>query len=296
MEKLRELQRKLYQKAKAEPKFRFYSMYDKTYCTEVLAGAYRKVKANGGTSGIDGETCEQVEQRGLADYLAKLQREMKEQRYRPKPVRRVYIPKANGKERPLGIPTVRDRVVQTAFLLVLEPIFEAGFAVSSFGFRPKRSAHDAVREIFKYLNWGCVEVYDVDIEKFFDTVDHSRLMKLLARRIADGEILHVIKQWLSCGYIEEGQHRQSRQGTPQGGVISPLVANVYLNPLDQAFEREKLGWIRHGSIHLVRYADDMIVLAQRNIEKGKTIVEHYLKRLGLRLNAEKSRHIRLKRG
>jgi group II intron reverse transcriptase/maturase len=156
--------------------------------------------------------------------------------------------------------------VQTAFLLILEPIFEADFADSSYGFRPGKSAHDAVREIYKYLNWGCVEVYDVDLEKYFDTVDHGKLMKLVARRIMDAQILHVIKQWLSCGYVEEGQHRQSAQGTPHGGVISPLLANIYLNPVDQAFKRERLGNISRGSIHLVRYADDMVIMAQESGE------------------------------
>jgi group II intron reverse transcriptase/maturase len=293
---IQELQRKLYTKAKAEPKFRFYSLYDKTYRADVLAEAYRRVKANGGAGGVDGETCEQIEARGLADYLAELRLEMKEQRYQPQPVRRVYIPKANGKLRPLGIPTIRDRIVQTAFLTVLEPIFEADFSASSYGFRPKKSAHEAVREIYKYLNWGCVEVYDVDLEKYFDSVDHGKLMKLLARRISDGQILHVIKQWLSSGYVEEGQHRQSRKGTPQGGVISPLLANIYLNPIDQAFDRERLGAIEKGSIHLVRYADDMILLAQKNLDRGITLLQRYLERLGLGLNQEKTRRLRMETG
>jgi RNA-directed DNA polymerase len=293
---LQEFRRKLYRKAKAEPKFRFYSLYDKTYRMDVLAEAYRRVKANGGTSGLDGESCERIEARGLGDYLAELQLEMKERRYKPRPVRRVYIPKANGKLRPLGIPTVRDRIVQTAFLLVLEPIFEAAFSASSFGFRPRKSAHDAVREIYKYLNWGCVEVYDVDLERYFDTVDHGKLMKLVARRIADGQILHVMKQWLSSGYVEEGQHRHSKKGTPQGGVISPLLANIYLNPVDHAFERQRLGTMRGGSIHLIRYADDMILLAQKNLDKGIALLHSYVERLGLRLNEEKTRRLRLEAG
>lgn len=290
---LLEFQRKLHAKAKAEPKYRFYSLYDKTCRTDVLAEAYRKARANGGTSGVDGETFEDVEKEGIDVYLAGLQLEMKERRYVPKPVRRVYIPKPNGKERPLGIPTIRDRIVQTAFLMILEPIFEADFADSSYGFRPEKSAHDAVREIYKFLNWGCTEVYDVDLEKYFDTVDHGKLMKLVARRISDGEILRVIKLWLSCGYVEDGQHRQSKQGTPQGGVISPLLANIYLNPVDQAFQRGGLGSIRNGSIHLVRYADDMVILAQKNLERGITLLHQYLGRLGLHLNEGKTRRLRL---
>ena len=293
---IQEFQRKLYTKAKAESRFRFYSLYDKTYRADVLAEAYRRVKVNGGTSGVDGETCEQIESRGLIGYFAELQLEMKERRYQPRPVRRVYIPKVNGKLRPLGIPTIRDRIVQTAFLMVLEPIFEADFSASSYGFRPRKSAHDAVREIYKYLNWGCVEVYDVDLEKYFDSVDHGKLMKLLARRISDGQILHVIKQWLSSGYIEEGQHRQSKKGTPQGGVISPLLANIYLNPVDQAFDRERLGAIEKGSIHLVRYADDMILLAQKNLDRGIALLQHCIGRLGLCLNQEKTRRLRMEVG
>lgn len=294
IEKIREFQRKLYDKAKTNPKYRFYTLYDKTYRTDILEEAYRKAKANGGACGVDGETFEDIETNGRAEYVAILQKELKEERYKPKPVKRVYIPKANGKERPLGIPTVRDRIVQTAFLLVLEPVFEADFTESSYGFRAKKSAHGAVREIYKYLNWGCEEIYDVDIEKYFDTVDHWKLIRLLAQRISDGQILHVIKQWLSCGYIEDNQHRQSKQGTPQGGVISPLLANVYLNPVDKAFERGGINNISKGSIHIVRYADDMIILAQKNLDKGIDLLESYTKRLGLSINKEKTRRLNLK--
>ena len=293
-ERIQEFQRKLYEKAKAHPKFKFYSLYDKTYRSDILEEAYRRVKANGGTSGVDGVTFADIKTKGIIEYLAELQEELKEGQYKPKPVRRVYIPKANGKKRPLGIPTIRDRIVQTAFLMVLEPIFEADFSESSYGFRPKKSAHDAIREIYKYLNWGCAEIYDVDLEKYFDTVEHWKLIRLLARRISDGKILHVIKQWLSCGYVEDNQQHQSKRGTPQGGVISPLLANIYLHPVDKAFERNGIGNISKGSIHIVRYADDMVILAQKNLEKGKEILEHYVERLGLKLNKEKSRRLNLK--
>ena len=293
-EKIQEFQRKLYEKAKANPKFRFYSLYDKTYRTDILEEAYRRVKANGGACGVDGVTFEDIKAKGTVEYLAELQEELKEGRYKPKPVRRVYIPKANGKKRPLGGPTIRDRIVQTAFLMVLEPIFEADFSESSYGFRPNRNAHDAIREIYKYLNWECEEIYDVDLEKYFDTVEHWKLMRLLARRISDGKILHVIEQWLSCGYVEDDQHHQSKRGTPQGGVISPLLANIYLHPVDKAFERDGIKNISKGSIHLVRYADDMVILAQMNLKKGKEILEHYAERLGLKLNKEKSRRLNLK--
>jgi len=294
--KLREFQRKLYRKAKAEKKFRFYSLYDKTYRMDILEEAYRKVKSNGGTCGVDGKTCGDIESEGLTEYLAELQNEMKQRYYQPQPVRRVYIPKANGKERPLGIPTIRDRIVQTAFKLVLEPIFEADFSSSSFGFRRKKGAHDAITEIYKYLNWGCTEVYDVDIAQYFDTVDHRKLIKMISRRISDGQILHVIRQWLKCGYVEDGKRRKSECGTPQGGVISPLLANIYLNPIDQVFERRGLGAKCKGSIHIVRYADDMIILAQRNLEDGVVLLRHYLERLGLRLNQEKTHKLNLKLG
>lgn len=293
---VREFQRKLHEKAKAEPKYRFYRLYDKTYREEVLEEAYARAKANGGTSGLDGETFDDIERKGVTGYLAELRQEIRERRYKPQPVLRVYIPKPDGKERPLGIPTVRDRIVQTAFLLILEPIFEADFADSSYGFRPGKSAHDAVREIYKYLNWGCVEVYDVDLEKYFETVEHWKLMRLVARRIVDGQILHIIKQWLNCGYVEEGQHRQSKRGTPQGGVISPLLANIYLNPVDQAFERSGLGAISKGSIHLVRYADDMLLLAQKELGKGIALLEEYTNRLGLTINREKTRMVVMDEG
>ena len=292
--KIQEFQRKLYEKAKSDKKFRFYSLYDKTYRTDILEEAYRKAKSNGGTSGVDGETFEDVETKGRAEYLSELQKELKTEEYRPKPVLRVYIPKSNGKMRPLGIPIVKDRIVQTAFLMVLEPIFEVDFSQSSYGFRPKKSAHAAVREIYKYLYWGCEEIYDVDLEKYFETVEHAKLLKLVAQRVSDGRILHVIKQWLSCGYVEEGQHRQSKRGTPQGGVISPLLANIYLNPVDQAFERNGIGNIEKGSIHIVRYADDILILAQKNLERGINLLEHYVDRLGLSLNKEKTRRLNLK--
>lgn len=293
IDRIREFQRKLHEKAKADPKYRFYSLYDKAYRMDILEEAYRKAKANGGTSGVDGETFDDIEAKGVAEYLTVLQKELKEEQYNPKPVRRAYIPKPNGKKRPLGIPTVRDRIVQGAFLLILEPIFEADFCDSSFGFRPEKSAQDAIREIYKYLNWGCEKIYDVDLEQYFDTVEHWKLMKLLALRISDGKVLHVIKQWLSCGYVEDGQHRQSKRGTPQGGVISPLLANVYLNPVDRAFERNGIGTIKQGSIHLVRYADDMVILAQKNLEKGITLLDSYVDKLGLRLNKEKTRRLDL---
>jgi group II intron reverse transcriptase/maturase len=293
-ETVRELQMKLYLKAKAEPEFRFYVLYDKTYRTDFLWESYRRVKANGGTPGVDGETFEAIEERGLENYLRELQAELKEKRYKPSPVLRVYIPKPNGDKRPLGIPTIRDRIVQGSFKLVLEPIFEADFTERSFGFRPEKDAHDAIREVLKLLNWGCTEVYDVDLSKFFDTVDHEKLMKLIALRIVDSRILKVIRAWLSCGYVEDGQHRTPKQGTPQGGVISPLLANIYLNPMDKALVKSKLWWRDKGSVHLVRYADDFVLLANYGLENGKAIAHRILTRLGLKVNEAKTRQYSLK--
>jgi len=287
--KVRVFQRKLYRKAQAEPSFRFYSLYDKTYRMDILTEAYRRVKANGGSDGIDGVKIQDIEAEGIEQYLSALQDELRCRSYKPKRVRRIYIPKPNGKQRPLGIPTVRDRIVQTAFQIVLEPIFDADFCESSHGFRPKRGAHDAVREIYRHLKDGCTEVYDIDLEKYFDTVDHGKLMKLIARRVSDGEILRIIRQWLRSGYVEDGKFHNSNRGTPQGGVISPLLANIYLHPVDRAFERNTVG-------RLVRYADDMILLNRGSLNKGISLLEHYLGRLGLVLNEEKTKRISFRRG
>jgi RNA-directed DNA polymerase len=287
--KVRVFQRKLYRKAQAEPSFRFYSLYDKTYRMDILTEAYRRVKANGGSDGIDGVKIQDIEAEGIEQYLSALQDELRCRRYKPKPVRRVYIPKPNGKQRPLGIPTVRDRIVQTAFQIVLEPIFDADFCESSHGFRPKRGAHDAVREIYRHLKDGCTEAYDIDLEKYFDTVDHGKLMKLIARRISDGEILRIIRQWLRSGYVEDGKFHKSNRGTPQGGVISPLLANIYLHPVDRAFEINSVG-------QLVRYADDMVLLCRGSLPEGVSVLEHYMERLGLVLNKDKSKRISFKRG
>jgi group II intron reverse transcriptase/maturase len=261
---------------------------------DLLMEAYRRVKSNGGKPGVDGEDFESIERRGVAEYLKELQLELKGKRYVPKPVLRVYIPKPNGDRRPLGIPTIRDRIVQASFKLVLEPIFEADFTDRNFGFRPKKDAHGAVREIAKLLNWGCTEVYDVDLAKFFDTVDHGKLMLLVSMRIVDRMILKTIKAWLQCGYVEDGQHRTPRQGTPQGGVISPLLANIYLNPMDKALVKSKLWWRDKGSVHLVRYADDFLLLANENLYRGKDIVSRMLKRLGLAINEKKTRTMSVK--
>jgi RNA-directed DNA polymerase len=295
-ERVRDFQRKLYCKAKAEPGYRFYTLYDKTCREDVLAEAYRRVKANGGSPGVDGVTFETIERYGAERYLTELREVLLRKEYRPEPVQRVYIPKPNGGERPLGIPVIRDRIVQMSFKLVIEPIFEADFCERSYGFRPQRGAHEAIGEIKKLLNWGCTEIYDVDISKYFDTVDHQKLMQMIARRIVDKWILKVLKQWLSCGYVEDGRQHGTTQGTPQGGVISPLLANIYLHPLDKAMESSKLWWRDKGSVHMVRYADDFVVMARHGIEQGKAIVERYLQWAGLTVNEAKSGRYNLREG
>src|SRR4030042_4105210 len=238
-EKVRELQRKLYQKAKQEKEFRFYLLYDKVCRQDILNHAYCIVKANKGAPGVDGETFESIGKRegGVEGYLEKIAGELKRKEYRPKPVRRVYIPKPDGGKRPLGIPVIKDRVVQMAVKIVIEPIFEADFQDNSYGFRPKLSAHQAVDDVKKHLLQGKTDVIDADISKYFDTIPHDRLMQQVAKRIVDKNILKLLKMWLRAPIVEEREdgkkeYKGNDKGTPQGGVISPLLANIYLNVLD----------------------------------------------------------------
>lgn len=295
-EKIRTLQRKLYAKAKQEPTYRFYALYDKISQAEVLAHAYRLVRANQGSSGVDGITFEAIECGvGVETFLLGLAQDLKEKTYRAQPVRRVMIPKADGSMRPLGIPTIRDRVAQMAVKLIIEPIFEADFCPNSYGFRPKKSAHDAVDDIAKTLWAGYTQVIDADLSKYFDSIPHAKLMAVVAERIVDGGILHLIKQWLKAPVIGEdergskktvGGGKSNRKGTPQGGVISPLLANCYLHLLDRFWQRRNL----KGKLqaHLVRYADDFVVLCRRDVEEPLKVVRHVLERLGLNLNEAKT--------
>ncbi len=228
--KIRDLQRGLYLKAKREPKFRFYLLHDKVWREDILEHAYRLVRANGGAPGIDGATFHSIESgEGESQFLLKLQQELKEKTYRPQPVRRVYIPKADGSKRPLGIPTIRDRVAQMAVKVVIEPIFEADFEECSYGFRPRRDAHQAVGAIRQALYNGHPYVFDADLQQYFDTIAHSKLLILVARRISDRHIMRWIKQWLKAVVVEENEQgrrrsmggKKAKRGTPQGGVMTP---------------------------------------------------------------------------
>jgi RNA-directed DNA polymerase len=298
-ENIRTLQRKLYIKAKQEKAYRFYALYDKVYRADILSHAYNLVRANKGSAGIDGVTFEAIETgEGVAAFVAELEEALKSKTYRPDPVRRVMIPKSNGDKRPLGIPTIRDRVAQMAVKLVIEPIFEADFCDTSYGFRPKKSAHQAVDDVVYTMNRGHTEIIDADLSKYFDTIPHANLLAVVAERISDGEILHIIKMWLKAPVKEEdkdGTQRNisggkgNRQGTPQGGVISPLLSNLYLHLLDRIWERHQLE--KKLGARIVRYADDIVVLCWRGTERPMLILRRILERLGLTLNETKTRTV-----
>lgn len=289
VDKVRDLQKKLGEKARAEPKFRFYALYDKIYRWDILEKSWQRVCANGGAPGVDGVTIEAIEEKGIEVFLSELREELQSGSYRPQPVKREYIPKLNGGKRPLGIPCVRDRVVQQASLMVLEPIFEADFKDMSWGFRPGRSAQQAAEEVVKYLNWGLTQVCDVDISAYFDSIPHGKLMKLVARRVVDSRILGLIKSWLNCAVEEDGRRWKPRQGVPQGGVISPLLANIYLHALDATWERRGYNRREGPNVQMVRYADDMLFLTNRDAEWAMERLREILVRLELELNEEKSR-------
>ncbi|MEI9478553.1 MAG: group II intron reverse transcriptase/maturase [Deltaproteobacteria bacterium] len=298
-EKVRDFQRKLYVKAKQEKNFKFYSLYDKVYRKDVLQYAWRQCRANQGAPGVDGQTFKAIEDTiGVETFLAEIAAELSNGTYRPQPVRRVYIPKLDGRQRPLGIPVIKDRVIQMACLIIIQPIFEADFLDCSYGFRPKRSAHQAINAINNHVKQGFTAVYDADLSQCFDNLSHQLIMDALSERLADGNILRLIKRWLTAPVVEPGGPRQgkkNRVGTPQGGVISPLLANIALNKLDTAWYRPDGPRLKYNA-RLVRYADDFVVLARYIGQSLKEEIENLISSLRLQLNDKKTRILNLSAG
>jgi RNA-directed DNA polymerase len=303
-ESIRTLQRKLYRKAKQEPACRFHALYDKVYRADILSYAYDLVRANKGSAGIDGVNFADIEAKeGAAAFVAELAEALRSKRYKPDPVKRVMIPKGDGSQRPLGIPTIRDRVAQMALKLVIEPIFEADFCDTSYGFRPRRSAHDAIDDVAHSLHQGYSEVIDADISKYFDTIPHAKLMTMVAERICDGALLHLIQMWLKAPVMEVGKDgtkrnigggKGNRKGTPQGGVISPLLSNLFLHLLDRIWERR--GLQQRLGARIVRYADDIVVLCRQGTGEPMAVLRQILERMGLTLNEAKTQVVKAYRG
>ncbi len=292
--KAQQLREKLYLAAKKSKTRRFHQLYDRIYRLDILEEAWQTVKRNKGAGGIDGVEIGDIVKYGETNYLQELQDLLVDtHKYHPQPIRRVYIPKSNGGERPLGIPTTRDRIVQTATKSLLEPIFEADFLDCSYGYRPGRSPQEAIEEIRQWTNKGYVFVLDADIKGYFDNINHEKLLEFVHLRISDRKVLKLIRNWLKCGIVDEGELHQNEVGTPQGGVISPLLANIYLHEFDKF-------WTQQTSVRgkLVRFCDDFVLLfaSREDAEKGLELVKEKLRELNLELNAEKTKIVDMREG
>lgn len=296
VERVGTLQEKLYCKAKQEQGYVFYVLYDKMFIPYMLQVAYTRVKSNGGSPGIDGQDFVDIEQYGVEKFLDELGEDLRKRTYKPQAVKRVWIEKANGGKRPLGIPTIRDRVAQTVCKMIIEPIFEADFEDCSFGFRPDRSSKDAMQCIKEKLLEGKTEILDADLESYFDTIPHDKLMKVLTMRIADKRILELIEMWLKSPIYVGGQYKGGKKqkvGTPQGGVISPLLANIYMHLIDKMINH-KMGLFYQQGIKMIRYADDFVLMGKRITEEAVEKLRSTLSRMELRLNEEKTRQVQAK--
>lgn len=291
-ENVRRFQNALWTTAKQQPERKFPKLFDRMIQRHVLLEAWRRVRANHGAAGIDGETIKAIEERGVDQFIDELRADLISGRYQPKPVRRQYLPKPDGRKRPLGIPGVRDRVVQMAAKIVLEPIFEADFLECSWGFRPRKSATQALEELRKAAPRGYEWALEIDIEKYFDSIDQKKLMELVQRRIVDPKMLKLIRGWLRAGVMEQGALKETLVGTPQGGVISPLLANIYLHELDRMWQKtsQRIG-------KLARYADDAVVVCKSESEaqEAHRKIEAEMTSLGLKLHPEKTRIVHLRR-
>jgi group II intron reverse transcriptase/maturase len=297
---IQKLQTALHDKAKGSPNFRFYALYDKVYRKDVLAFAYQCCKANGGAAGVDGQGFEDIEEYGVERWLDELAEELKSRTYRPQPVRRVYIPKPDGKQRPLGVPTIRDRTVETAAVLVLEPIFEANLQPEQYAYRQDRSALDAVKHVHKLINTGHGEIVDADLSGYFDSIPHAELMKSVARRVVDGAMLHLIKMWLEAPVEETDEqgrkHRSTRnrddgRGTPQGAPISPLLSNLYMRRFVLGWK--KLGYEKRFRAYVVNYADDLVICCRGSAEEALAAMRGIMQKLKLTVNETKTRVCKL---